>query len=188
MLSTLLSVGYRRNILPKFGSLRATQCRVDRNPATRSAMRTWTVRTAVAILGAVVLMLFAATYGTLAAHAQYNDAQYPAPNSQPPYANGPDPNAQAPNGAPAPNGPNDPSQAPSQAQIDAGAARISFIHGDVGMQRGDSGETSAATINTPLVAGDSISTGDASRTEVQLDYANVLRLDSNAQINITALS
>ena len=43
-----------------------------------------------------------------------------------------------------------------------GVARISLIHGDVSMQRGDSGDTSAVTLNTPLVAGDKVFTGDRS--------------------------
>ncbi len=59
----------------------------------------------------------------------------------------------------------------------AGVARISLIHGDVSTQRGDSGEWAAASLNAPVVSGDRISTGDRSRTELQLDYANLLRLD-----------
>ncbi len=81
----------------------------------------------------------------------------------------------------------------SKSDTDQGAGRVSFIHGDVSMQRSaDSGDespvTSAVTLNTPLVAGDRISTGDASRTELQLDFANVLRLDERAQANIAALT
>ena len=56
------------------------------------------------------------------------------------------------------------------------------------MQRGDTGEVSAVTLNTPLMAGDKISTGDGSRAEVQLDFANVLRLDQNAQANVVTLN
>ena len=80
---------------------------------------------------------------------------------------------------------------PQQEQNDPnqpGVARLSFIHGDVSTQRGDSGETSAATLNTPLEAGDKILTGPDSRTEVQLDSADILRLDQNAQANITTLA
>lgn len=76
---------------------------------------------------------------------------------------------------------------PSGTQNEQGVARISFIHGDVTMQRGDSGDVSSVTLNTPLMAGDKISTGDGSRTEVQLDYANILRLDRNAQATIATL-
>src|SRR5437868_12683558 len=75
-----------------------------------------------------------------------------------------------------------------QVDNDAGVARVSFIRGDVSMQRGDSGDFSEVTLNTPLVAGDKISTGDNGRTELELDHANVLRLDSGADAHITALT
>src|SRR5690242_16541012 len=65
----------------------------------------------------------------------------------------------------------------AQGQNDPGVARLSFIHGDVTMQRGDSGDFSSITLNTPLVAGDKVATGAASRTELQLDYANIPTLD-----------
>src|SRR5579862_3910929 len=77
--------------------------------------------------------------------------------------------------------------APADAQNEPGVARVSFINGDVTMQRGDSGDVSAVTLNTPLMAGDKISTGDASRTELQLDYANIVRLDRNAQVSLATL-
>ena len=59
-----------------------------------------------------------------------------------------------------------------------------MIHGDVSTQRGDSGTWSAAVLNQPVVNGDKVSTGVGGRAEVQLDYANILRLGSNAQANI----
>jgi hypothetical protein len=59
-----------------------------------------------------------------------------------------------------------------------------MIHGDVSTQRGDSGTWSAAILNQPVVNGDKVSTGAGGRAEVQLDYANILRLGSNAQANI----
>jgi uncharacterized protein DUF6600/FecR-like protein len=67
-------------------------------------------------------------------------------------------------------------------------ARVSLIHGDVSMQRGDSGDWATATINTPLLRGDAVATGDKSRTEVQLDYANILRLSSSSQAKIADLT
>jgi hypothetical protein len=70
------------------------------------------------------------------------------------------------------------------AKTDMGVGRISLIHGDVSTQRGDSGEWSAATLNQPVVNGDKVSTGDGARTEVQLDFANVLRLGPNSKANI----
>ncbi len=75
-----------------------------------------------------------------------------------------------------------------EAQTSTGVARVSLIRGDVSMMRGDSGTWVAATVNTPLVPGDTIVTGAGSRTEVQLDYSNVLRLDQNAQAKIADLN
>jgi hypothetical protein len=87
--------------------------------------------------------------------------------------------------------PNDYGQAqPAQndsAQKEGGVARISLIHGDVSTQRGDSGDWGTATLNQPIVAGDRVSTNEGSRAEVQLDYANILRIDSSTQANVTAL-
>jgi hypothetical protein len=59
-----------------------------------------------------------------------------------------------------------------------------MTHGEVSTQRGDSGTWSAAVLNQPLVNGDKVSTGPGGRAEVQLDYANILRLGSSAQANI----
>lgn len=77
--------------------------------------------------------------------------------------------------------------AQQQAASQPGAARVSMIEGNVSIQRADSGEWVAATVNTPLMNGDTISTGPNSRAEVQLDYANVLRLDSNSTAKIANL-
>jgi hypothetical protein len=54
--------------------------------------------------------------------------------------------------------------------------------------RGDSGEWVAAIVNAPVMQGDTVATAARSRTEIQLDYANVLRLDQNAQVKIAALA
>jgi len=77
-----------------------------------------------------------------------------------------------------------------QAQVDTsdGVARISLIHGDVSTQRGDSGDWAAAALNAPIVSGDKISTGDQSRAEVQLDYANILRLGNRSQATVAGLT
>ncbi len=74
------------------------------------------------------------------------------------------------------------------AQTDQGVARISLIHGDVSTQRGDSGDWSAATLNQPAMTGDKISTGDNARAEVQLDFANIVRLGPNSQANVAGLT
>jgi Family of unknown function (DUF6600)/FecR protein len=75
-----------------------------------------------------------------------------------------------------------------QTQPTSGVARVSLINGDVSTQRGDSGDWVATTINAPLVLGDRISTGNGSRTEVQLDYADVIRLDQNTEAKIADLT
>ena len=115
---------------------------------------------------AVVLFSMAGITGTAG-------AQYPDQNAQ-------DQSAQVQN-------------APDQGQdenpqVQPAVARLSAIQGDVSMQRGDSGDWVAATVNTPLEAGDRVSTGNGGRAEVQLDYANVIRLDENSTIKITDLT
>ena len=74
------------------------------------------------------------------------------------------------------------------AQTDSGVARISLTRGDVSTQRGDSGDWATAALNAPIVAGDRVSTADQARAEVQLDHANILRLEERSQANVTALS
>jgi hypothetical protein len=93
------------------------------------------------------------------------------------------------NQGPAQPGSNDPSQSGSApAETNAGVARVSLIHGDVSTQRGDTSSWSAAALNAPVLAGDRVSTGDKARTELQLDYANTLRLAEHTQANITQLT
>ena len=75
-----------------------------------------------------------------------------------------------------------------EAETDQGVARISMMRGDVSTQRGDSGDWSAATLNAPVVSGDKVSTGDNARAEVQLDFANLLRMGPNSQANIANLT
>jgi len=70
----------------------------------------------------------------------------------------------------------------------SGVGRISVLNGSVSTQRGDSGTWVADTINTPVVPGDTVSTAAQSRTEIQLDYANVLRLDHDTQAKVADLS
>ncbi|HEU5334431.1 MAG TPA: DUF6600 domain-containing protein [Terriglobales bacterium] len=73
-------------------------------------------------------------------------------------------------------------------QLQPGVARVSLLHGDVTTQRGDSGDWVNAGLNTPLTAGDKVATGPDSRAEIQLDYANVLRLADNANASIADLT
>ncbi|HVB35145.1 MAG TPA: DUF6600 domain-containing protein [Patescibacteria group bacterium] len=80
-----------------------------------------------------------------------------------------------------------PQETGQQNQSQLGVARVSLIEGNVSIERADSGTWVAATVNTPLMNGDTISTGPDSRAEVQLDYANVLRLDSSSTAKIANL-
>jgi len=75
----------------------------------------------------------------------------------------------------------------AQADISPGVVRISLIQGGVSVQRGDTGDWSAAALNQPLVGGDRISTGDHSHAELQLDHANIIRLGNNTQAKIATI-
>ncbi|MGH9327552.1 MAG: DUF6600 domain-containing protein [Terriglobia bacterium] len=76
----------------------------------------------------------------------------------------------------------------AQVNTGAGVARVSVMNGQVSTERGGSGGWVAATVNQPLVPGDQISTAAGARVEVQLDYANVLRLGSESTAKIASLS
>jgi Family of unknown function (DUF6600)/FecR protein len=76
----------------------------------------------------------------------------------------------------------------AQDETSTGVARVSLIQGDVTTQRADSGTWVSAIINTPLVPGDTIATGAGARAEVQLDYADVVRLDQNTEVKIADLT
>jgi len=69
-----------------------------------------------------------------------------------------------------------------------GAARISMTNGEVSILRGDSGEGVAAIVNAPVVRGDTVATSGRSRAEVQLDFANVMRMDQTASVKIADLT
>ena len=135
----------------------------------------------IASLAVLILALSGAI--SLRLLAQTTD-EGPGPSEQP--------SAPMETGVPLPEDQPDASQPPanqaSQADSDQGVARISMIHGDVSTQRGDSGDWSAATLNAPMVSGDKVSTGSDARAEIQLDYANVLRLGDNSQASIANLT
>jgi len=105
----------------------------------------------------------------------------PPPSSQVYEGEQPESSTQAQVGEePQPGGPS--GEAP--AKTNQGVGRVSMIHGDVSTQRGDSGDWSAAVLNQPVLNGDKVSTAAGGRAEVQLDFANILRLGPNAQVNI----
>ncbi len=66
-------------------------------------------------------------------------------------------------------------------------ARVSFIQGSVSTQRGDTGDWIAVTVNTPVAVGDRVSTGQGARAELQLDFADILRMSSSATAKIASL-
>jgi uncharacterized protein DUF6600/FecR-like protein len=107
-----------------------------------------------------------------------------------------DPQAQGPQGpgAQGPGGPGGPNVGPNgeTAQKSEGpapdVARISLIYGDVTTQRGDTGDWSVTTVNAPVMRGDQVATGEKSRTEIQLDYADILRMAARSQVKIADLA
>jgi len=86
-------------------------------------------------------------------------------------------------------GPSSGQQAPASADPNTpGMARVSFVHGSVSTQRGDNAEWVPAIVNTPVAVGDRISTGPDGRAEIQLDFADVLRMSSSATAKIAQLN
>jgi hypothetical protein len=63
-----------------------------------------------------------------------------------------------------------------------GVARISVIQGEVNVKRGDSGEVVAAALNAPLMTQDHLQTGGGSRSEIQFDAANMVRLAPDTDV------
>lgn len=68
-----------------------------------------------------------------------------------------------------------------------GVANVSVIQGDVVIQRGDGGGQFGASINTPLLPGDYISTAGESRSEVQFNGISMLREAQNTQVRFVNL-
>ena len=146
---------------------------------------------------ATLAVLTLASAFAISAVAQTTD-ETPAPSDQPsaPMEMGqpqpPQPQVSnippsGPNNQPVEAQPGGPSgEAP--AKTDLGVARISLIHGDVSTQRGDSGDWSAATLNQPVMGGDKISTADGARAELQLDFANTLRLGANTKVTLATFT
>ncbi len=66
----------------------------------------------------------------------------------------------------------------------AGVVRVSVVEGSVVVQRGDGHVQTYAVRNAPMIPGDSVSTGEASRAELQFDGYTAIRLGGNAQARI----
>jgi hypothetical protein len=71
--------------------------------------------------------------------------------------------------------------------VKARVVRISLIHGDVSYKRHETEDWETARLNTPLVEGDTISTGNNARVEIQIDARNFLRLASDSVLRIVTL-
>jgi hypothetical protein len=80
-----------------------------------------------------------------------------------------------------------PAHAQDPDDMKRGVARLSLINGDVSVRRGDAGEWVAGVINAPLLSDDHVATGPSSRTELQFDAANVLRLGANGELRLTQI-
>jgi hypothetical protein len=69
-----------------------------------------------------------------------------------------------------------------------GVARLSLLSGDVAVRRGDSGEEIAAELNAPLVTRDHVFTDRGARAEIQLDWANIVRLGPDSEVRMARLA
>ena len=91
-------------------------------------------------------------------------------------------------------GPGMPPQGAQQQQGPAAGSRIRARRASASStatfrrSTADSNDWAAATLNTPVVNGDHISTGPNARAEIQLDHANVLRLSDQTTANLVNLS
>jgi hypothetical protein len=65
-----------------------------------------------------------------------------------------------------------------------GVARISLMNGDISVRRGDSGDFVAGNLNAPLLSGDSVQSGPASRAEIEFDVANRVRLGAVSEVRM----
>src|SRR5271165_241003 len=66
-------------------------------------------------------------------------------------------------------------------------ASVSVAGGSVVIVRGDGGDQVAATINSPLLAGDYVTTGAGSLAEIQFNGISMLRLAENTQVRLISL-
>ena len=80
-----------------------------------------------------------------------------------------------------------PARAQDPDDLKRGVARISLMNGEVSVRRGDTSDWVAGVINAPLLTDDRVATGPNSRSEVQFDSSNMLRLGANAELRLTQL-
>ena len=75
----------------------------------------------------------------------------------------------------------------SDDQPDARVARISALSGDALVKRIDNDDWEKIVKDLPIVEGDTISTEDDSRIEIQLDNYNFIRLDEKSELKLVFL-
>jgi len=123
--------------------------------------------------------LFVTSTGRGQEQPQYppEDPSQAMPQDQPPAPSPDQPQAQA----------QYPAQPQGQTQAQSAVGRISAIHGDVSTMHGNGGEWIAGTVNTPVVPGDKVATADRARAEIQLDFANAMRLDQRTEVTVADL-
>ncbi|MBV9265444.1 MAG: hypothetical protein JO061_04670, partial [Acidobacteriaceae bacterium] len=63
-----------------------------------------------------------------------------------------------------------------------------IVSGDVNVRRGDTGELVAAAVNAPLVGHDRVQTGPSGAAELELDYANAVRVAVNTDVGFGDLA
>ena len=68
-----------------------------------------------------------------------------------------------------------------------GVARVSIVNGEVSVRRGDSGEVVAGALNSAVMVGDAIITGQQSRAEVQFDGSNMMRIGAMSDVRLSEL-
>ncbi|MDT7541707.1 MAG: hypothetical protein QOE33_1611 [Acidobacteriota bacterium] len=69
----------------------------------------------------------------------------------------------------------------------ARVARVSLLAGDVSLRRAGSNKWERAALNTPLVEGDRLATGSASRVEIQIDSRNFIRVGEYSTVDVVTL-
>jgi Family of unknown function (DUF6600)/FecR protein len=168
------------------------QKRTNRN--TGSVGKRWSMKNKFMASSSVLIMALACALSMSAQVPTTDEGSGPTEQPSAPMEMGQEQAAGPQQGGPGPQAPPDAEAQPGgpsgegPARTDQGVARVSMTHGEVSTQRGDSGDWSAAVANQPVMTGDKVSTGDGSRTELQLDFANIVRLGPNSKANIANLT
>lgn len=71
--------------------------------------------------------------------------------------------------------------------VTARVVRMSLLSGEVTLRRAGSKEWERATLNLPLVEGDTLLTGRDSRLEIQIDARNFVRIHADSMLRIVTL-